>query len=193
MLFRVEDVSGRTTHCGVLEFLAEEGIVYMPHWVSFLPVLLYSTAAAQLHSAGVSDSQDLRARRDSWLQMMQNLLLQVGDMVKFTNVSLPKGQYVTSDFLDITNPKAVLERALRSYTCLTTGDVFPVMYNNKVFEFEVMETKPGRAISVVETDCEVDFAPPKDYKEPPRQQPSASSKPDAMQGKPMHNASGGMG
>lgn len=105
-------------------------------------------------------------------QMMQNLLLQVGDMVKFRNVSLPKvrapgsvpchtahhttprgpscltswihphpctqaptmracahcmapqGKYVklqpvTSDFLDISNPKAVLERTLRSYTCLT--------------------------------------------------------------------------
>jgi ubiquitin fusion degradation protein 1 len=42
--------------------------------------------------------------------MMQNMLLQVGDMVKFKNVSLPKGTYVklqpvTSDFLDITNPK----------------------------------------------------------------------------------------
>eukprot|EP00967_Tisochrysis_lutea_P086181 scaffold121329_cov23-Tisochrysis_lutea.AAC.1 len=42
----------------------------------------------------------------------------------------------------------------RSYTCLTTGDVFPVNYNNKIFEFEVMETRPGAAISVVETDCE---------------------------------------
>ncbi len=34
MLFKVEDVNGRATHCGVLEFLAEEGVVYMPHWVS---------------------------------------------------------------------------------------------------------------------------------------------------------------
>jgi hypothetical protein len=33
MLFIVEDVNGRATHCGVLEFLAEEGVVYMPHWV----------------------------------------------------------------------------------------------------------------------------------------------------------------
>eukprot|EP00983_Pelagomonas_calceolata_P092658 1157693-Pelagomonas_calceolata.AAC.4 len=39
MLFKVEDVNGRSTHCGVLEFLAEEGVVYMPHWVSALPSL----------------------------------------------------------------------------------------------------------------------------------------------------------
>lgn len=44
--------------------------------------------------------------------MMQNLLLTEGCAIRFTNVSLPKGTYVklqpcTSDFLDISNPKAV--------------------------------------------------------------------------------------
>jgi hypothetical protein len=35
MLFKAESTSsGRFTHCGVLEFVAEEGVVYMPHWVS---------------------------------------------------------------------------------------------------------------------------------------------------------------
>lgn len=91
MLFKVENPqTGRLTHCGVLEFIAEEGRVYMPFW------------------------------------MMQNLCLQDGDVACFSNVSLPKGTYVklqpvTSDFLDISNPRAVLERSLRSYTCLTTG------------------------------------------------------------------------
>ncbi len=34
MLFKVEGVtSKRHTHCGVLEFIAEEGVIYMPHWV----------------------------------------------------------------------------------------------------------------------------------------------------------------
>ena len=35
MMFRMEGVvSKRHTHCGVLEFVAEEGVIYMPHWVS---------------------------------------------------------------------------------------------------------------------------------------------------------------
>lgn len=46
-------------------------------------------------------------------QMMQNLLLQVGETVKLKNVALPKGTYVklqphTTDFIDIHNPKADL-------------------------------------------------------------------------------------
>ncbi|PNH08702.1 Ubiquitin fusion degradation protein 1 [Tetrabaena socialis] len=143
MLFKLEGVqSKRQTHCGVLEFIAEEGVVYMPHW------------------------------------MMQNLLLQVGDTIRVRSVSLPKGTYVklqpvTSDFLDITNPKAVLERTLRNYTCLTVGDCFVVNYNNKNYEIEVKDAKPGPAISVIETDCQVDFEAPKDYKEPERMPPKA--------------------
>jgi hypothetical protein len=58
---------------------------------------------------------------------MQNLLLQEGDIVKLKSVSLRKGTYVklrphTKDFLDISNPKAVLETTLRNYTCMTVGD-----------------------------------------------------------------------
>jgi hypothetical protein len=35
MLFKVENsATGRFTHCGVLEFVADEGMVYLPHWVS---------------------------------------------------------------------------------------------------------------------------------------------------------------
>lgn len=56
--------------------------------------------------------------------MMDNLLLSVGELVNLKNVSLPKGSFIkiqphTSDFLDISDPKAVLETSLRSFTCLT--------------------------------------------------------------------------
>lgn len=34
MLFRLENrSSGQATHTGVLEFIAEEGMVYVPYWV----------------------------------------------------------------------------------------------------------------------------------------------------------------
>jgi ubiquitin fusion degradation protein 1 len=116
--------------------------------------------------------------------MMVNMLLTEGQMVKFRNVSLPKGTYVklqpvTSDFLDISNPKAVLERTLRSYSCLTVGDCFVVHYNNKEYEIEVREAKPGSAISIIETDCQVDFEAPKDYKEPERVPPQPAAPPAA--------------
>lgn len=50
-----------------------------------------------------------------------------------------------------------------------------VAYNNKKYYIDIVETKPSNAISIIETDCEVDFAPPLDYKEP--EKPVASVPP----------------
>ena len=34
MLFKLSNsTSGRTTHCGVLEFIADEGKIYIPYWM----------------------------------------------------------------------------------------------------------------------------------------------------------------
>ncbi|OMO75540.1 Ubiquitin fusion degradation protein UFD1 [Corchorus olitorius] len=119
--------------------------------------------------------------------MMENLLLQEGDIVRVKNVTLPKGSYVklqphTKDFLDISNPKAILETTLRNYSCLTTGDSIMVAYNNKKYYIDIIETKPSNAISIIETDCEVDFAPPLDYKEPERPAVATSSSKALPQG-----------
>jgi ubiquitin fusion degradation protein 1 len=100
------------------------------------------------------------------LQMMANLLLTEGQPVTFANVSLPKGSYVklqpvTSDFLDISNPKAVLERTLRSYSCLTVGDCFVVHYNNKDYEIEVRRCVYSRRCcrGVFDITCFVSHSP----------------------------------
>lgn len=135
MLFELYNASTeRRSHCGVLEFTADEGMLYMPYW------------------------------------MMQNMLLQEGEIVEVKNVTLPKGTYVklqphTKDFLDISNPKAVLETTLRNFSCLTTNDTIMVYYNSRYYYLDVIDTKPSSAISIIETDCELDIALPLDYKE----------------------------
>lgn len=103
--------------------------------------------------------------------VMQNLLLQEGDLVRITNTSLPKGNFVklqpcSSAFLDIHNPRAVLENSLRNFATLTVGDCVVIDYNQKKYEIEIIECKPANAISIIEADVNVDFAPPKDYREP---------------------------
>jgi ubiquitin fusion degradation protein 1 len=108
--------------------------------------------------------------------MMQNLGIGEGDVVRVANVSLQKGKYVklqpqSVDFLDLTNPKAVLEVQLRNFACLTKGDVIRVMYLNKAYDISILETKPADAICIVEADVEVDFAAPLGYVEPTRPAP----------------------
>lgn len=136
MLFKLSNKKkNRDTHCGVLEFVADEGRIYIPYW------------------------------------MMRNLLLNEGDLVQVENVSLKTATFArfqpqSVEFLDITNPKAVLENMLRSFACLTTDDVISIKYNEKEYELCVLETKPDRAISIIECDMNVDFAPPVGYQEP---------------------------
>jgi hypothetical protein len=46
MLFEISnETTGRKSHCGVLEFIAEEGVVYMPHWVSSVRIRLHRLLA----------------------------------------------------------------------------------------------------------------------------------------------------
>ncbi|GKZ18590.1 ubiquitin fusion degradation protein [Aspergillus brasiliensis] len=148
MLFELHNgARERLTHAGVLEFIAEEGKIYLPFW------------------------------------LMQTLLLEPGDLVQVKSTDLPPGQFIklqaqSTSFLDISDPKAVLENAFRNFSCLTKGDVFTFAYNDQVYEMAVLETKPStdtNAISVLETDLEVDFAPPVGYEEP--QRPSGTSTP----------------
>ena len=106
--------------------------------------------------------------------MTKDLRLRPNDLVELTNVALPVGAFVkiqpqSIDFLDITDPRAVLEHSLRNFATLTVGDCVAVSYNNKTYELLVLEARPddGRGgISVLETDLQVEFAPPPGYTEP---------------------------
>ena len=126
----------KKTHAGVLEFIADEGNVHLPAW------------------------------------MMRTLGLSEGDPIRLTGASLPKGKMVkiqpqTVDFLEISDPKAVLEQALRNFSTLTPGDIIEISYNCLTFEILIMEITPNAdGIAIIETDLEVDFAPPKGYVEP---------------------------
>ncbi len=43
-----------------------------------------------------------------------------------------------------------LETTLRRYTCLTEGDSILINYNNKRYYVDILETKPQRAVTVIE-------------------------------------------
>ncbi|KAI9671185.1 MAG: Ubiquitin recognition factor in ER-associated degradation protein 1 [Caeruleum heppii] len=156
MLFElINGAKERVTHSGVLEFIAEEGKIYLPYW------------------------------------MMQTLLLEPGDLLQIKSTDLPSGSFVklqpqSTAFLDISDPKAVLENVMRNFACLTQGDIFSFRYNETNYEMAVLETKPASAkqgaISVLETDLEVDFAPPVGYVEP--QRGSGTSTPRSATGLP---------
>jgi len=138
MLFKLSNLDAtfqRTTHCGVLEFLAEEGKAYLPQW------------------------------------MMEQLRLNEGDLCLIEYASLQRATYAkfkptSTDFLNITNPRAMLEVELRKFACLTKGDLISVEYNEQVLQFKVMDVKPANAVTIIECDMNVEFDAPDGYVEP---------------------------
>lgn len=136
MLFKLSNKKqNRTTHCGVLEFVADEGKIYIPYW------------------------------------MMQNLMLEEGGLIQVESATLPVATYskfqpLTKDFLDLSNPKVVLEWRLRHFSCLSKGDVIAINYNKKIYELSVLETKPADAVSIIEADISVEFVAPPGYVDP---------------------------
>lgn len=107
------------------------------------------------------------------LWLMNTLLLEAGDLLQIKSTDLPPGTFIklqpqSPSFLDISDPKAVLENAFRNFACLTVGDVFSFDYNDEVHEIAVLEVKPNiesQAICTLETDLSVDFAEPVGYQE----------------------------
>ncbi|KAK5937963.1 ubiquitin fusion degradation protein [Knufia obscura] len=153
MLFQlINGEEEKTAHAGVLEFVAEEGRVYLPQW------------------------------------LMAGLSLEPGDLLQIKSTDLPPGRFVklqpqSPSFLDISDPRAVLENAFRNFSCLTKNDIFQFHYNDETYDIKVLEIKPDNsqhAIVTMETDLEVDFATPLGYKPPER--PSGTSTPRTTAG-----------
>ncbi|KAH7040213.1 ubiquitin fusion degradation protein UFD1-domain-containing protein [Microdochium trichocladiopsis] len=138
--------------------------------------------------AGVLEfvAEEGRAYIPQW--MMQSLQLDVGDMIQIKSTSLELAKMVklqpqSTNFLEISDPKAVLEKAFRNFATLTRGDVFNFEYNDEVYEVAVLEVKPETekmGVCMIETDVSVEFAPPVGYVEP--QKGSGTSTPRSTRG-----------
>lgn len=125
------------THCGVLEFSGEEGNVYLPKW------------------------------------MMDSLLLQQGQVVNIEYTELSKAKSLkiqphnTKFIMNLLDPKEVMEKILKDFTCVTVGDTITVNHENQSYNIDIVEARPKKAaVSLYETDCELEFEKPLDYKEP---------------------------
>lgn len=117
----------KVAFCGVLEFTSES-----PH-VIYVP---------------------------KWI--MLNLGLADGDRVDVTSVTLQKGESIvlrpqTETFFKLSNPKSVLEHYLKKFTVLYQGEILSIEYLDRMFDIDVIETKPDLAIDIVDTDLRLEF------------------------------------
>ena len=103
--------------------------------------------------------------------MMQNIEICEGEDLKVEYCSLPLGEFakfkpVSTSFMSISNPKAVLENCFRGFACLTKGDVVSVYYNSTSYQLQVTELKPADAVLIIECDLHFEFEAPEGYVDP---------------------------
>lgn len=103
--------------------------------------------------------------------IFDQLALEKGQKVNIRMVKLELGYYIKlqphkNEFNELPNRGIVAEFNLTHYFCVTEGDTISVKFGKKIYKIDVIECKPDKAIRTLNCDIEVDFAPPKDYKEP---------------------------
>ena len=107
-------------------------------------------------------------------RIMEHLLICDGQNIDVQLCHPMKGSYLKlkprkTAFIELSNPKAVLERFLsKDYPVVTVGDTFSINHINTTFHIDVVECKPGNSIDILNTDVNLDFDTPADYVEPPK-------------------------
>ncbi len=91
---------------------------------------------------------------------MHNIGANEGDVVVVENTTAEIGKFAlfepqSVDFLDISNPTALLENALRNFACITKGEIIVIHYNNRIYELKVLDTKPTDVLNITECDMDV--------------------------------------
>jgi len=80
--------------------------------------------------------------------MMENLFLEEGAEVILRNVTLNKGTFMKirpheTAFIDLGDPKAILEREMINYACIFKGDTININHQGRDYLIDIMECKPN--------------------------------------------------
>ena len=102
-------------------------------------------------------------------RVLQELFIDENSEVKLEVIKLPKGTKVkiqpsNKDFLEIEDFKTVLEHNLvQNYNVISKGSNITIEHQSKLYDLQIVELEPQDAVSLFNTDIEVEFMPPADY------------------------------
>ena len=107
--------------------------------------------------------------------VMEGLGLSEGNNVNVELSTPPDGSYIKlqphkTEFIELPDPKALLEKALSvNYPVVTEGHTITIQNpdTNKVYHVDIVKTEPASIIKIIDVNVNVDFDPPLDYVPPP--------------------------
>ncbi|GKT35030.1 putative multi-domain containing protein [Aduncisulcus paluster] len=104
------------------------------------------------------------------LWMMDQLKIEQERNVMIRSVTIPKASYVklqaqSCEYLDMSDPRKVLEDHLVGFQCLSVGTTFPILHDGMEHSFKVTALRPSGAVSLIDTDVNLEFDEPVGWKE----------------------------
>eukprot|EP00049_Salpingoeca_infusionum_P006823 m.111696 g.111696 ORF g.111696 m.111696 type:complete len:637 (+) comp13455_c0_seq2:264-2174(+) len=147
---------GTSTHfstwlpCSVHEMTAPEGAVHVPSWIL--------------------DTLDVSEGATVYLRFMRERPV----TAEFCRFEVEEDETPDDDhprFLELPNPRAVLEKALGWYRTLKQGTVIPIQFHQQSYFVKVVDLEPDEVCAISDTDLVVDLVGLKTVEEE-KQQPS---------------------
>jgi hypothetical protein len=124
------------TYCGVLEFTSKPGCLNMPYWMMSI---------LQLEIGGNTIVQSYHLSK------------------KATFIKIKPMQFA---FVELANPKAVIETKIKNYVVLYTNQIIIIKHLDVEYSFTVIETRPFTVVTIIDADnTELEFAEADDYKQ----------------------------
>eukprot|EP00752_Nemacystus_decipiens_P010392 g9261.t1 len=148
----------RTTHAGVLEFVAEEGTVGLPRKV----VLSLLGATAQQIPVGSGESSGDGEKASHTVEGLEHVGVRYVRLAKATFARvIPE----TVGLSQVSELRAMLENNMRNHATLTVGDRLSVWRRGKEFSMKVVELRPEPQVTVLDTDMEIELDLPEKARE----------------------------
>ena len=105
--------------------------------------------------------------------MFDRLCLEEGQKVNIRALKIAPGTFIKiqphkTEFMNNPQAKSILKYNLNTnYFCVTEGDTISVKLGDEYYKLDILECKPNKGIRIINSsNLIIDFAPPKDYKEP---------------------------
>ena len=107
--------------------------------------------------------------------ILDGLGLTEGSTVNIDLSTPPDGSYIKlqphkTEFIELPDPKALLEKALSvNYPVVTEGHTITIQNpeTDKVYHIDIVKTEPAPIIKIIDVNINVDFEAPLDYVPPP--------------------------
>jgi ubiquitin fusion degradation protein 1 len=130
------DTNDKKVVCAVHEHTETPGIIFMPSRI--------------MNAMGIDACDNVK--------VVQKTDIQKGEYIKIRPFQ--------KAFIELSNPKAVLERHISQfYPVLTKGEVINILYNDVDYQIEIVETKPSSSIQTTNCDINLDFDRPVDMED----------------------------